>query len=99
MILEVDLPNVTQSGENLGTTKDKVFLLSAVSDKPYIDAIIGNGMIINSTTFTRTPASSTTVVSIDVWDNFDSTGNHYAMGEQEVDRAFYIRPCAWLDIS
>ena len=99
LILEVDLPNVTQSGENLGTTKDKVFLLSAVSDKPYIDAIIGNGMIINSTTFTRTPASSTTVVSIDVWNNFDGTGNHYAMGEQEVDRAFYIRPCAWLDIS
>lgn len=99
LILEVDLPNVTQSGENLGTTKDKVFLLSAVSDKPYIDAIIGNGMIINSTTFTRTPASSTTVVSIDVWNNFDGTGNHYAMGEQEVSDSYYIRPCMWLDIS
>ena len=33
LILEVDLPNITQSGEDLGTTKDKVFLLSAVSDK------------------------------------------------------------------
>lgn len=99
MILEVDLPNITQSGEDLGTTKDKVFLLSAVSDKHYIDAIIDNGMIINSTTFTRTPASSTTVVSIDVANYFDGTGNHYAMGEQEVSNSYYIRPCMWLDIS
>ena len=99
LILEVDLPNITQSGEDLGTTKDKVFLLSAVSDKHYIDAIIDNGMIINSTTFTRTPASSTTVVSIDVANYFDGTGNHYAMGEQEVSNSYYIRPCMWLDIS
>lgn len=99
MILETDLPNVTRSGKNLGATKDKVFLLSAVSDKHYIDAIIDNGMIINSTTFTRTPASSTTVVSIDVANYFDGTGNHYAMGEQEVSNSYYIRPCMWLDIS
>lgn len=99
LILEVDLPNVTQSGKELGTTKDKVFLLSAVSDKHYIDAIIDNGMIINSTTFTRTSAGSTTVVSIDVANYFDGTGNHYSMGEQEVNNSFYIRPCMWLDIS
>lgn len=99
LILEVDLPNVTQSGKNLGTTKDKVFLLSAVSDKRYIDAIIDNGMIINSTTFTRTPADSTTVVSIDVANYFDGTGNHYTIGEQEVRNSYYIRPCMWLDIS
>lgn len=99
LILETDLPNITQSGEDLGTTKDKVFLLSAVSDKHYIDAIIDNGMIINSTTFTRTPAGSTTVVSIDVDNYFDGTGNHYAMGEQEVSNSYYIRPCMWLDIS
>lgn len=99
MILETDLPNVTQSGKNLGATKDKVFLLSAVSDKHYIDAIIDNGMIINSTTFTRTPAGSTTAVSIDVENYFDGTGNHYAMGEQETSDPYYIRPCMWLDIS
>ena len=99
LILETDLPNITQSGKDLGTTKDKVFLLSAVSDKRYIDAIIDNGIIINSTTFTRTPAGSTTVVSIDVENYFDGTGNHYAMGEQEVSNSYYIRPCMWLDIS
>lgn len=99
LILETDLPNITQSGKDLGTTKDKVFLLSAVSDKHYIDAIIDNGMIINSTTFTRTPAGSTTVVSIDVENYFDGTGNHYAMGEQEASDSYYIRPCMWLDIS
>ena len=59
MILEVDLPNITQSGEDLGTTKDKVFLLSAVSDKHYIDAIIDNGILSTLQRFTRTPASST----------------------------------------
>ena len=99
LIMEVDLPNIAQSGEDYGTTKDKVFLLSAVSDKHYIDAIIENGMIINSTTFTRTPASNTTVVSIDVENYFDGTGNHYAIGEQEVSNSYYIRPCMWIDIS
>lgn len=99
LILEVDLPNVTQSGKDLGTTKDKVFLLSAVSDKRYIDAIIDNGMIINSTTFTRTPAGSTTVVCINVANYFDGTGNHYSIGEQEASDSYYIRPCMWLDIS
>ncbi len=99
LILEVDLPNITQSGQDLGTTKDKVFLLSAVSDKHYIDAIIDNGMIINSTTFTRTPAGDKTVVSIDVINYFDGTGNHYSIGEQEVSDSYYICPCMWLDIS
>ena len=99
IILEVNLPNITQSGKNLGKTKDKVFLLSAVSDKKYIDALIDNGVIITSTMFTRTPSSSTTVVSVDVENNFDGTGNHYSMGEQESSDSYYVRPCMWLDIS
>lgn len=49
--------------------------------------------------FTRTPSSSTTVVSVDVENNFDGTGNHYSMGEQESSDSYYVRPCMWLDIS
>lgn len=99
MVLEVDLPNSTQSGKKLASTKDKVFLLSAVSDKPYIEALIENGIIINSTMFTRTPAGDKSVVSVDVENNFDGTGNHYDIGEQDVSNSYYVRPCMWLDIS
>lgn len=98
LILEVDLQNITQSGEDLGMTRDKVFLLSAVSDKRYIDAIINNGTIITSTTFTRTPADSERVVSIDITYT-DGVGYHSSMGTQEIYYPCYIYPCLWLDIS
>lgn len=98
LVLEVDLQNITQSGEDLGMTRDKVFLLSAVSDKRYIDAIINNGTIITSTTFTRTPADSERVVSIDITYT-DGVGYHSSMGTQEIYYPCYIYPCLWLDIS
>lgn len=49
--------------------------------------------------FTRTPAGDRSVVSVDVENNFDGTGNHYDIGEQDVSNSYYVRPCMWLDIS